>query len=206
MIVYSFAFSFLFFHHNPTLYHSMAFIDLPSEIVQAILDCLNNVQALAKCRLVCKAWDPISEQLMFGKDIILTSKANLLKLVRHLNKSSSFGKLVRCVILNFHEEELFPADDLYSKLFSLIFTPNLRVLDGYLPIKDIYKKMVSIASKSTRKFDKLEVIPQGERMATHSNDFTAACLFFKQSLKVVRVTITDENKPDWGFIKKIGNL
>ncbi|CAO3620555.1 unnamed protein product [Mucor fragilis] len=183
----------------------MTFTDLPSEIIRAILDCPDNIQDLAECRLVCKAWDPISEQLMFGKEIFLTSRANVSRLVQHLNKSSSFGRLVRHVVFAFVCEEL-PSDDLYSKLFSLIFTPNLRVLDGYIPIKNIYKEMVSIASKSAAKFDKLQVIPQGQRMIVNSSDFTAACLLFKQSLKVVTVTISDESMPDWKFIEKLGTF
>ncbi|KAF1805066.1 hypothetical protein V8B55DRAFT_1562605 [Mucor lusitanicus] len=182
----------------------MAFTDLPSEISQAILACIDEVQVLAECRLVCRDWNPICEQLMFGKKIFLESQAKVSQLVEHLNKSPSFGKLVKYVVFDFAAEST--ASALYSKLLSLIFTPNLRVLDGYMPIRNIYKEMVSIASKSSQKFDKLEVIPQGERMATDSSDFKAACLLFKKSLKVVTVTVTDENKPDWRFIGQLGTF
>ncbi|KAK4519458.1 uncharacterized protein ATC70_009694 [Mucor velutinosus] len=173
----------------------MAFTDLAPEIIQAILDCLEAVQDLAECRLVCKAWKPISEQLMLRKKIFLMSEENVLQLVYHLKKAPPFGKLVKYVVFDFQENAT--ANDVYLKLLSFIFTPNLLVLDGYIPIKNIYKEMLSIARESPKKFDKLQVIPQEQHMAINSNDFKTACLLFKKSLKVVTITFTDENKPNW---------
>lgn len=64
--------------------------------------------------------------------------------------------------------------------------------------------MVCISRRSTTKFDELQVDPQDRCMVVNSNDLTAACcLLSKQLLKAVTITITDENMPDWRFIKKL---
>ncbi|KAL9553816.1 hypothetical protein MBANPS3_003108 [Mucor bainieri] len=179
----------------------MAFLNLPAEIMQAILSFVDDVQDLAECRLVCKTWDPIAEKLMFSKKIFLVSAAKVSQLLQHLKKNPSFAKLVEYVVLDFQDETT--PNDLYLQALSAIFTPSLRVLDGYMPISNIYKGMLFIAKKSSQQFNKLEIIPQGQHMATDSNDYKEACLLFKKSLKVVSITITDENMPDWRFINQL---
>ncbi|KAL9544025.1 hypothetical protein MBANPS3_007842 [Mucor bainieri] len=166
---------------------------LPVEALSIVFKAIPDVGQVARCRLVCKAWNPVAEKEMFSKKFdMYYDKTKFVKIIRHLSKKPSLGLLITHLHLTgfYHD----PKDlVIIKKVLQLAFTPSIKVIGGYLfDEKELISYLYEIASKSKTKFSKLERLP----FTSPTTELNAKFInLIRDSIKELDLTCSNENQP-----------
>ncbi|CAO3607605.1 unnamed protein product [Mucor fragilis] len=74
---------------------------LPVEILTIVFQFIQSAKQLGECRLVHKTWDYPAESAMLSQEITLHDHTAFQRLINHLKKKPTKGKLIRYLNLDF---------------------------------------------------------------------------------------------------------
>ncbi|CEP07552.1 hypothetical protein [Parasitella parasitica] len=162
---------------------------LPSEIQLIIFDLVESVKELATCRLVCKQWNPLAEETMFGQKLELSTINTTIKFIYHIKKKPMLARFIKSLYLPYIDDSTVL---LQKKLIDLASTPNIRYLDGQKMSAELFDHFLDIVQRSPDKFDRLQALPNFFRT---DPKFVDTMLYFKGSIRELQLETTPLTKP-----------
>ncbi|KAI8638687.1 hypothetical protein BD408DRAFT_446598 [Parasitella parasitica] len=157
---------------------------LPFELFHATLNCIDSLQQLANCRLVCKSWNIITQQVMLSRKINIATPTVAGKLYKHLKRVPEYGKLVKYMDIGIHYQ-----CSLYEKLLGIALTPNMIELEGIVDNCVFYELVLAKLDKSPEKFDRLKCVPHPIFI---SKSYCKLVLALKESLEKICIGYEEE--------------
>ncbi|KAL9548730.1 hypothetical protein MBANPS3_005547 [Mucor bainieri] len=167
---------------------------LPAEILSIVFKAIPDVDQVARCRLVCRAWNPVAEKEMFSKNFDMPyNKTKFIKIIRHLLKQPSLGSSITCLQLNGSHHD---SKDLaiIKRVLQLAVTPNIKMIYGRLFDKgeELIPYLYEIVSKSKTKFAKLERLP----FTSSTTELNAKFInLIRDSVKELQLTCSKKDQP-----------
>ncbi|CEP15326.1 hypothetical protein [Parasitella parasitica] len=163
-----------------------------------------NIKALGECRKVCKLWSLILEPVLL-KEASLISNANMKKF------KDAFKNRTRVACfkqLHVWDSNNLPNGfdlELYNKVMSLAFTPNLTRLEGFFENEDFYKVLIEMIESSDVKFDRLKYVPYPDGF---SSLYNRLILNLTDSLENIYVDFTYpcDSSPNVNLIRRFGEF
>lgn len=110
----------------------------------------------AKCRLVCKAWNPIAEEAMFCQNLSEIYDKSFSILYKLLIEKPALAQCIKHMEICITMQTSFSS---FNKFFKLVITPNFRVLDGYYVNNMILETLLQVYENSPFKFKNIKQIP-----------------------------------------------
>lgn len=174
---------------------------LPLEVWSIVFYQVGSVKALAECRLVCKAWDPLVERAMFSQKLVFIKGDTITKFYNHLVKRPSLGQSINeMYFYRLHTTEL----GFEKHFFELAFTPNIRKIEGEIS-KELLRYLLEIARNSDKEFSKLESLPRPPYEFTDTH--AAAFLYFRKSLVQLHLTISrNDNEAMMSILNRLNEF
>ncbi|GAN07191.1 hypothetical protein MAM1_0152c06684 [Mucor ambiguus] len=156
---------------------------LPKEVLVFVFVCLDSVEAIGECRLVCKYWNESAAIAMLEIPLHLCfhNKMKAKKLMQYLMASQNKHQHVKYLSLCHYDNEIL------ETVLPLVFSPNIRELDGY-GSDMLYRLITKIAKESKAKFDKLKCIPSTYYF---TDNYSKALSTFKDSLTALDITLVE---------------
>ncbi|KAF1806532.1 hypothetical protein V8B55DRAFT_1457466 [Mucor lusitanicus] len=161
---------------------------LPFEIWINILNQIESPQQLARCRLVCKQWNPVAEKAMFSGNfaIIPDDESFVAKLHYHLTTKPALALLIKSIDLA--SSNISQSAPLCAELLELVMTSNLEKITETFPL--IHTDLVyRIIIRSAHKFGRIKWIP----VNVYSYLYKRCVYALKDSLEFIRVSIDEED-------------
>lgn len=150
-----------------------------------ILDKVDSIIQLGKCRLVCSTWDKMAEAVMFSKDIQITEEGNVIKLRDHLAKNFSRAHLIRSLEIYVPLQE---RPHVYS-LLKVAFTPtmqHLTILAGSAMDDAFFGALLGMVKDSKEGQYNLKTMPL--TLDSTCDNYANAALAFKHTLRYLQTS------------------
>ncbi|KAL9548192.1 hypothetical protein MBANPS3_005807 [Mucor bainieri] len=179
------------------LHKDLSWDYLPLEVWLIILKHVGNLTQLAKCRLVCKAWNPLAERAMFSQYLIINTKT-LTQLYEYLVRKPHLGRCIRSLYLDYDTKNA----PYFSQFLRLAFTPNIEAVDGLFD-DDGFKTMLDIAKQSTQKYSKLKSLPL-TMFIGDTDHYLEALLYFRETL--TSVDLSDNENTAQRIFNRLGEF
>lgn len=134
----------------------------------------------------------------FGKNIILKTDVQAIKLYAHLPKDVRKARLVRHLHFNIQEPQL---PTVYHALLKLVFTSNMERLTGIVQPNSFFTTWIDIPKTTNIKDTKLQESPT-QMDSIHSLTAVEAMVYFKS----IATLVYAEGRSNVKFLKLISKL
>lgn len=158
---------------------------MPPEVLNAILNNIDSIVQLGKCRLVCKRWDPAAEVIMLGKEIILSKNMGICKLNGHLLAKPHGARHIKHIEITHNIHTYLTV----ASLLQVAFTPKMELLSIRAEpdeLQYIYLYLVDVVRKAPDIEYKLKRLP--DTSCPDDQSYVDAALAFKNSLQWLRAS------------------
>lgn len=158
---------------------------MPPEVLNSILNNIDSIVQLGKCRLVCKRWDPAAEVIMLGKEIILFKNMGIYKLNGHLLAKPHRARHIKHIEITHNIHTYLTV----ASLLQVAFTPKMEFLSIRAEpdeLQYIYLYLVDVVRKAPDVEYKLKRLP--DTACPGDQNYVDAALAFKNSLQWLRAS------------------
>ena len=174
---------------------------LPEELLSIVFNKLKDVNSLAKCRLVCKAWSGPAERAMFSTVSITPNAAKMRSLYAVLKKNPEKAYLIKH--LDFNDTYPFPEDRLLD-LLPIALTSNIESITGFVSEYDFINTLTDIIERSPNKLDRLKTLTLS---SFNSRPPLRLALHCKNTLQTFHLDFTAVySRIDWTFVNKLNEF
>ncbi|CEP07554.1 hypothetical protein [Parasitella parasitica] len=182
---------------------------LPKEIWLMVFHQVGS-QWLGECRLICRDWNLLVQEVMCGQKLKFTNVDKISKFIYYLENNPNMATCIKYMFLTD-----VGSLALEMKLLSLALTPKIRLLEGEMS-EELFGHLLDIAQKSPKKFGELQSLPNFSRARPIGNSTTTpnyynTLLYFKESLTRLNVTMRPFEVPGQSLcviprLNEFGNL
>lgn len=181
-----------------------SWFSLPAEVWLNAFNQVESVKQLVECRLVCKAWDPLAEQAMFGQKLGEIYDSSFPILYKHLAKKPVLARYIKYMKISVL---IMTRSSSLKEFFELAITPNFKVLGGSYVDGVILDVLLQVYENSPFKFKNIQQIPTPMRL---NETYTKLIYAFKDTLRHVDISLREEDfsvmKSTFDHINEFKNL
>ncbi|KAK4511960.1 uncharacterized protein ATC70_003959 [Mucor velutinosus] len=164
---------------------TVSWSSMPPELWSIVFKHTHSIKTVAKCRLVCKTWDPLAERAMFSKSLSVYGTESIVKLCNRLQENPALRYYIRSLYLgSLKKVQLSIQED----LFKLVMNPNIVSLEGYFD-KAALAILLKAVSESGEQCSKLESLITYEGITNGGDSYMNAQLYFRTSLQELRLSL-----------------